>query len=72
MPANNASLNNTAFDGRAPVRELNNISTLGTNVLIGQSAGNKNAVQTAGNSIQNSFIGYESGKNNLIASNNVF
>jgi hypothetical protein len=85
MPVTSGAINQSGFDGRTPSRELSNISTLGNNVFVGQSAGNKNANQTAGNifmgyftgssnvvGAQNTFIGYESGRKNSQASRNVF
>lgn len=73
-----------SYDGKAPSLELKNISTLGTNVFIGQESGNRTDV--VGNNVflgtragaentvgrDNCFIGSESGLKNIGGSQNVF
>lgn len=78
------SLGQKTFGGAAPILELDNISTLDSNVFVGQRAGNSNANQggnvfigqsSGQNNIagtQNVFIGQSSGKNNVNANQNVF
>ena len=55
------------FSGKSPEMELDNISTLGTNIFLGLAAGNA-TVKDDGNM----FLGYYAGADNVDGSRNIF